>query len=200
MPETQQRIVPFVAMWSKEVEDLGLAPYNLVEGFLGPRDRRGVLWQTYGDALGEGDPLFAQVHPVRQKMCMEGPYCQVCGTILPPKKTPWLVPELSVTEWNTDLRSPNARPFVTHTPPCCQSCWPVAESLCPHLKRESFFRLIVRDYQPVGIFGDYWPSADPARSEKGLILRFGNPQWAQARKKFIAKQLVVQINRWKVVD
>jgi hypothetical protein len=201
--ETQQKlVVPFVALWSSEKEDVGKVGLEGDGNIDGPRDQRGIFWQPYGDTMGVGRPLFAEVHPIRQKMCMEGPYCQVCGTKMPNKNVPWIVPPATNSEWDRDLSSPDSRPFITHTPPTCRDCWPVAMTLCPHLKAHHFFKLIVKDYSIAGVFGDHFWRAHPfapIQGEQGLVLRFGNSQHAEARKGFVAKQLVVAINRWKVV-
>lgn len=197
-----QRKVPFVAMWSEEQDNIDPIRMNFENLIEGPRDNRGVFWQGYKDAMGEGRPVFAQVHPIRQKMCMEGPYCQVCGKQLPKRNVPWLMPRNG--DQPDDLIDRNARPFTTPTPPTCQDCWPVAEVQCPHLREHPFWHIIVKDYSLHGVYGDAFWRTGPLRTgqagERGLLLVFGNPDFPHLRNQFVAKQLVVKINRWRVVS
>lgn len=189
-----EKIVPWVALRKDEYDNVPPMPWA-PWGFDMPTDRRGVKWMLYGDSFS-GDPLFAHVHPVRQKMCMEDPRCQVCGRRINPNKTPWLLDD--------DMRDtdPNwlLNPIETHTPPTCEECWPKAKELCPHLRRTGGLRVYARKISVVGVFGDYYPSPDPERTETGLLLRFRNPKSPKMLRHFIAKQLVVEISRIKLAS
>jgi hypothetical protein len=76
---------PYIASWSEE----GDVPAAIVErpgrgiGYLDEtvidRDRRGVLWMRALSRPGFGEPLFAKVHPLRQRRAMGRLLCNVCA-------------------------------------------------------------------------------------------------------------------------
>lgn len=130
-------VVPFIATWSGEK---GIAAPSVVArltggiGYVGevPDDRdRGVLWLRSVDLRGRGRPLYAEVHPGRQRRAMRHELCQVCGEpadrddggvlwLLEDRRSDW-------KGWPHDLTT-------TH-PPICRRCVPVARAQCPHLWR-----------------------------------------------------------------
>ncbi|MFI6465648.1 hypothetical protein [Streptomyces sp. NPDC050538] len=103
-------------------------------GYVGevPDDRdAGVLWMRSVELRGRGRPLYAEVHPGRQRLAMRRELCQVCGEpadrndagvlwLLEDRRKDW-------TGWPDDLTT-------TH-PPICRPCVPIARAQCPNLWR-----------------------------------------------------------------
>lgn len=196
MTKTKKMPEPFVALREDERKELGVAKWT-PSGILGPRDKRGVYWCPYGGSM-TGETLFSQIHPVRHKMCMEGPYCQVCGTRLQPNRTPWI---LNGSGDPTVEELSNLQPFDTITPPTCQNCQQVARQVCPHLlKKGDTPRLLVKSFRIWGVYGDFHYDADPEKSERGIVVRFGTTTTKQTLPFLVAKQLVVEINRYRVLN
>jgi hypothetical protein len=83
-PEPKSIVAPYITKWSAEVDP----PASVIDvgGGIGyadekpnDRDQHGVLWARASRHPGEGRPLFAQVHPLRQRRAMRMLLCSVCG-------------------------------------------------------------------------------------------------------------------------
>jgi hypothetical protein len=187
--------VPFIARWSGEDCDNSSALQFDKNGLTGlPRDPRGVIWSPAGtDRCGE--PQFAQVHPGRQREAITTPLCQVCGTHLPQKWVPWLLPFNKTS--NAGLLSGRITIPVVSDPPTCEDCQALARLHCPAVSSNAGgISLEVRNYRPIGVCGDLYqmtPSGTVLRGSAPLI-RFGDPliSWV------LAKQLLVEIDRYRL--
>lgn len=175
--------VPWVARWTSEVRGYGYlaTPTGVRYRDETPDDRDlGVLWQREGDSRGLGEPQWAQMHTGRQHMAMVGPCCQVCGRVIEGKLT-WLLPI-----WES---KPRRGRLNTTTPPTCETCIPVARSLCPHLNAKGAVAFDVSGYRPWGVFGEVYTGV----GQHGKVL--GDVQFAQPDRLpwVLAKQLIVEI-------
>lgn len=128
---------PYITMWSEEQEP----PRPVIErrgrgvGYLDEtwfdRDDHGVLWDHAPHRPGHGQPMFAVVHPLRQRRAMHRLLCNVCGG--PADQTDdgtlWLV-----RDYRDDWPNwPNGMGAIE--PPVCAPCARVATRLCPSLRK-----------------------------------------------------------------
>lgn len=194
---------PFIALRADELTEIQQNKILFSEiGLLNARDDDGILWAPYGGSM-TGEVLFSQIHPVRQMMCMKGPYCQVCGTSLLGKFTPWILNGTSDWDEGNAEKIRDGKSIVTITAPTCVQCQQVAMKVCPHLlKNPNTARLLVRSYRPYGLFGDLVRSRDMTvlEEERAMVLKFGSDVYHRALPFFVAKQLVVEIRRYKVLN
>lgn len=128
---------PYITTWSEE-DDL---PVEIIERpgrgiayvdeTLIDRDNHGVLWYRTPSRPGEGEPMFAKVHPLRQRRAMRRLLCNVCAS--PADRTDdgilWLLRDHhdEGPGWPENLA-------VTE-PPICVRCVPLASRLCPALRK-----------------------------------------------------------------
>lgn len=106
-------IVPWNAAWSGE--DLyGIRPCRWAGGEL-------AVWQRHSP--GEGKPLFAKPHVVRQRRSIAELRCTVCGERTPPGDRWWF-----------RLGAPQDGLFMTTEAPVHHACALRALRLCPHLR------------------------------------------------------------------
>lgn len=145
MTETSNRInyaaltphTPYISSWSEEREP----PSRLVERpgrgiaytdeVMTDRDSRGVLWFRMPSHPGHGQPLFAKVHPLRQRRAMRRLLCNVCAK--PADRTDegvlWLLKD------HRDDWPDWPETMAVTEPPICVPCVRVASRLCPALRR-----------------------------------------------------------------
>ena len=123
----------------------------------GDRDERGVLWarcsQNRNGSTVLGKPRWSDVHPSRQRECMEQLLCQGCArqpsrTSLgylflasPPR-------DVSSAEWVEGYR--------TVQPPLCLAHAKIATERCGHLLREGAVALRARVPRLYGVLGTYY--------------------------------------------
>lgn len=158
------RPVPFVTQWTGELIDpaassLQVSPSRLTyadgQGGYIDRDSRGVLWMRYGNAPGEGEPLWAQVHVGRQRRAMRQARCQVCSVALDRERIPWLLPGQEAAI----IPDEDSQVAVTVTAPCCEACWDTADRLCPYLGRTTASqRGWLHGVRRWGVLGDVYGS------------------------------------------
>jgi hypothetical protein len=178
---------PYISTWSEETEP----PTPVIErpgrgiGYLDEtihdRDRHGVLWLRALSRPGEGQPLFAKVHPLRQRRAMRRLLCNVCGQ--PADRTEdgvlWLLKDHR-TDWPG---WPQA--MAVTEPPVCLPCVRLATRLCPALRREGAAAVRARNAPISGVHGTLF------RCEAGLpvamdevTVAYGDPRlrWLRAAK------------------
>lgn len=128
---------PYITQWSEErdppsqlVELLGRGIAYLDETLV-DRDDRGVLWLRTPSRPGHGQPLFAKVHPLRQRRAMRRLLCNVCGK--PADRNGegvlWLLRDFR-DDWPGWPEKMGAI-----EPPVCLPCVRVASRLCPALRK-----------------------------------------------------------------
>lgn len=105
--------VPWNASWSGEMR-YEVRPCRWVGGRL-------ALWQPH--ASGEGRPIFAKPHQVRQRMSIARGLCTVCGEQTPEEDRWWFGHGHFQEGW-----------FMTVEAPVHRVCAELALSLCPHLR------------------------------------------------------------------
>ena len=128
---------PYITSWSEEREPAaqlieqpgrGIAYRDEV---VTDRDSRGVLWYRASSRHGHGQPLFAKVHPLRQRRAMHRLLCNVCAK--PADQTDqgvlWLL-----RDFREDWPGWPERMGATE-PPVCAPCVRVASRLCPALRK-----------------------------------------------------------------
>ncbi|SDB96830.1 hypothetical protein F610DRAFT_00773 [Streptomyces sp. LaPpAH-199] len=114
----------------------------------GDRDAHGNLWGRMERVPG-GRVLFGEMDPERQRECMEGLLCQICGQ--PAEREGGTL----FFEW----QRPGAPPLrldriKTDMPPLCPPCVPLSLRHCPFLRRgESAVLLRVRKSILCGVGG-----------------------------------------------
>lgn len=107
--------VPWNAGWSSE-EAYEVRNCRWVGGKL-------ALWQPHSP--GEGRPIFAKPHSVRQRRSIVEMRCTVCG-----EKTPtW-------DRWWFGLGAMNDGLFMTTEAPVHRTCADLALQMCPHIKHQ----------------------------------------------------------------
>lgn len=119
--------VPWNAAWSGE-QRYEIRPCRWVGGML-------ALWSPH--APGEGKPLFAKPHMVRQRRSIAEMRCTVCG-----EKTP------TNDRWWFKLGRIEEGMFMTTEAPVHRVCADFALKVCPHLRgRESDLERMPNDYR-----------------------------------------------------
>lgn len=133
--------VPYISTWSGERTGsdghdriigrsdgtgIGYADETILD-----RDGFGVLWTRTISRIGDGRPLFKQIHAARQRRAMERLLCQVCAQPADRNELGvlWLIPGDYHDDWHNwpeGLCNPH--------PPMCQPCAEVSTALCPMLR------------------------------------------------------------------
>ncbi|WP_078971080.1 hypothetical protein [Streptomyces chattanoogensis] len=127
----------------------------------GPRDRdaRGVLWARCSQSrLGNtlhGKPRWRDVHPARQRECMEKLLCQGCVQQASRTSLGYLFlasppPDTTSNDWVEGYR--------TAQPPLCLEHAVIATEQCGHLLREGVVALRSRVPRLYGVLGMYYQS------------------------------------------
>lgn len=127
------------------------------------RDAEGILWpRVAGEEMGP--PLFADVHPLRQREAMEDPRRLLCQVGMGPATvTPdgvlWLVPRPTGSPADpVRIGWPAVR---TAEPPVCAAHAPVAARWCPRLRLGGYAAVLVRRAPLVAVQGTlYRPTGD----------------------------------------
>ncbi len=137
-PSMRPVVAPYVTAWNGEKTPpsvlisrpggIGYADESVYD-----RDEHGVLWRRMSLRRGVGRPVFAEVHPLRQRRAMRRLLCQVCGG--PADRSDdgvlWLLQDHR-EDWSD---WPN-RMGVTE-PPVCVPCVGLSVRLCPALRRRA---------------------------------------------------------------
>ncbi|MFI8294086.1 hypothetical protein ACIGBL_33650 [Streptomyces sp. NPDC085614] len=187
--------VPYIVPWTGE-QDITptVVPRGFGIGFLDDdlnvqyRDTYGALWTQRALGRGRGEPLFQNVHPLRQRRAMLHMLCQVCGQ-----------PAEDDNRGTLFLIGARAAAQIERTahPPLCPPCAQRAVSLCPHLIR-NHLALRSRRPTPWGIFGHrYAPGKPfPVSREQPEAMSYNNPdiRW------MLAGQIVVELRHCIGVD
>ncbi|HWC84337.1 MAG TPA: hypothetical protein VG756_30645 [Pseudonocardiaceae bacterium] len=175
--------VPYIALWSAEKLPAPLvlqssAGIRYADENLLDRDKDGVLWNRVQCRPGTGDPIYNQVHPLRQRKAMRNLWCQVCagpadhhddGTL-------WLLRDRR-SDW------PNWPEGIANThPPVCARCARVSVRICPWLK-PGF--VAVRAHSTVtGVIGAIYRAGRvfPRPTDDDDTVRYGDPllRWVRA--------------------
>lgn len=145
----------------------------------------GVNWIEYSNEPGVGEPLYGQVHSLRQIRCMKGPRCQVCGERFPADEpTTWV---LNNSIDRLIYENPEITRQLTQTPPTCKACIPAAILRCPHLIARAPVVLSVSKFNIWGVEGDLYASPDLV--QRGHVLPLGHRYlpW------LLGRQLVVEL-------
>ena len=176
-------IAPYITAWSAEERP----PMVLVERpgggiayadeTLADRDRNGVLWVRSQFRLGQGRPVFGQVHPMRQRRTMQRLLCQVCAG--PADRTEdgvlWLLKDHR-DDWPS---WPNGM-GVTE-PPICASCVRVSLRVCPALRKGA---AVVRagSFVAAGVHGILYRSDPKLAATGAATVTFEDPaiRWVRA--------------------
>ncbi|HEX5117120.1 MAG TPA: hypothetical protein VFW65_18155 [Pseudonocardiaceae bacterium] len=181
-------VVPYVAVWSDErtvrttVVQRGRWGIGYADEVLTDRDRDGVLWTRTVSRPGHGRPLYAKLHPLRQRRAMRRLLCQVCGQ--PADYTDqghlWLAIEQQ-EKW-PGWPENSINPF----PPLCLGCAVRSVRLCPPLRRGFVaFRAHSTLYGVIGVrfrSGPTYPAVALAADDGGVPVAFTDPaiHWMQA--------------------
>lgn len=105
--------VPWNAGWTGE-ERFELRPCRWADGQL-------ALWQPHQP--GEGKPIFAQPHSVRQRRSIAEMRCTVCGERTDPSDRWWFGLGNFIGDW-----------WMTNEAPVHRRCADHAFTVCPHLR------------------------------------------------------------------
>src|SRR5690606_9500589 len=145
---TAKMVVPYITSWDSELKSIASPTHRLevrdvpTRGGLvrevyysdeipHDRDPAGVLWGRQISRRGQGKPMFSKVHAGRQRRAVMKALCQVCG---PPHKPS---PEgRRGVRAGDGTRHWNEREYtLTGNPRSCAACVPVAQGLCPAVRR-----------------------------------------------------------------
>lgn len=156
----------------------------------------GVTWLKMSNEQGSGDPLFSQVHTLRQVRCMKGPRCQVCGARLPRNEPiSWLLNGVTDTAVY-NVVSAGSGDMLTQTPPVCRDCIPRALLRCPHLSAlANPIVLHVTGFERWGVQGDLYASASDVKRNE--VLPFGHPylRWMLGRQMVVKLTNYIEVGR-----
>jgi hypothetical protein len=161
------------------------------------RDLREVLWarcsQNTRDSRGmpTGRPLYAFLHPSRQRECMEQMRCQVCAQ---PAKTPLGYVFLAGPEEGSD----ESTQVLAAQPPVCAKHIRSSAQLCPHLDNRPRVYLVQRAplFGVTGTVYGYGTDGVTVVASPKEPLPYGHPNTAT----FLASQLVRRLSAFRVVD
>jgi len=173
----KDRPVPWITRWSGEVS---FDKYQMTIERTGVRlhypdgnenrEANGVLWKREGITRA-GSPQYSQINTYRQRAAMRKRLCQVCGTKINERPIRWLMNEKALTPQEDGTA-------ITMSAPTCESCIPLALSVCPHLKSEPTIILKVLDYEPWGVYGQAVhldPETGKAQDLRGVYIEYANP-------------------------
>jgi hypothetical protein len=133
-------VVPYIGSWTGEQRCAlrlawrgnrgGRIRLGYVDETSFDRDKRGVLWQRHTARIGQGRPLFAVVHPLRQRRVMSRLLCQVCGHAADHTEegSLWLLPSQEAATFDAE------NGLMTRHPPLCLSCARMSVQVCPGMK------------------------------------------------------------------
>jgi hypothetical protein len=176
-------VTPYITAWSAEKDP----PVMLVERpaggiaywdeAMGDRDRHDVLWFRTPYRLGQGQPVFGQVHPVRQRRTMQRLLCQVCAG--PADKTQdgvlWLL-----KDHREDWPSWPDGMGVTE-PPICVPCVRTSIRMCPALRKGA---ALVRagSFVVAGVHGTLYRGSPKLAAVGAATVTFEDPaiRWVRA--------------------
>jgi hypothetical protein len=176
--------VPYVARWSAEkvldaplVETMaGIAYANELSV---DRDQYGLLWSRITSRQGVGEPLYRQMHPLRQRRAMQRLLCQVCARPADHNEqgTLWLIQDQRGQWPGWPEQAQN-----TH-PPLCLRCAAISVKSCPWLKL-GYVAVRAKSFVSGawgGLYRTGWPDRRPLLADTAT-LQFGNPRlhWLQA--------------------
>lgn len=108
--------VPWNAAWTGEDGAFEIRPCRYAQGQL-------AVWQPHRP--GEGRPMFAEPHMVRQRRSIAEMLCTVCGEPTKAGQRWWFQHGQNVEEW-----------FMTTEAPVHRRCADHALAVCPHLRRQ----------------------------------------------------------------
>ena len=203
LPQWKGLPVPWVARWSAQVspETYGVkvvqtqgGGYHLRVEYPEDnwRDQHGTLWQHEG-LVRAGEPQFGMVSTWRQRAAMVKRLCQVCGSKIEGKMTPWILDMME-----SDMVEILDGDPLTATAPVCESCIPLARRLCPHLSKGGSKVYDVLEYELWGVFGEVvtMTEAGPKRFQTNLGYRedYGENFSFES---VLAKQQVVKLTKFK---
>ncbi len=190
---------PYIASWTDEE----VPPTAIIErpgrgiGYadetIHDRDRNGVLWLRALSRPRQGQPLFAKVHPLRQRRAMRRLLCNVCAS--PAHRSEdgvlWLLKDHR-TDW------PGWPQHMALTePPVCLPCVRRSVRLCPALRREGAVAIRVRHAPISGVYGTlYRCEGGLAVATEDTTVSFDDPRvcWMRAAK------LVREVGDCAIVD
>ena len=165
--------MPYVAAWSAEAAtdvasadlitrtDLatGRVQLRYLDERPEDRDGHGVLWHRVAELQGRGEPLFTQLHTVRQRRVMSLGLCQVCAA----PASAWMTTEAMWEEHCAILG--RSRPFQIFDPPVCLECAERARRFCPAIGGGHVF-LAPRAWAITSVRG---PVLDPLHERFGEV-------------------------------
>lgn len=195
------QVVPWVTAWSLEMQHTSPVAWSPM-GIAAPDgqhlDMLGVTWLKMSNEPGSGEPMFSQVHTLRQIRCMRGPRCQVCGERLgiDGAPVPWLLNGATDTALYDLVTRGTAQALLTQTPPTCESCIPRALLRCPHLSAlANPITLHVTSYEKWGVQGDLY--ADSTTVKQGEVLPFHHPylRWMLGRQMVVKLTEFIEVGR-----
>jgi hypothetical protein len=174
---------PYVTQWSEEREP----PCQVIERpgrgiayldeMVSDRDSRGVLWFRTPSHPGHGEPLFAKVHPLRQRRAMLRLLCNVCAGPADQNEEGvlWLL-----RDFRDDWPGWPENMGVVE-PPVCVPCVRVASRLCPAL-RKGAIAVRVRHAPVAGVRGLLYRSGGGLAPVPEITLAYEDPRvrWVRA--------------------
>lgn len=182
---------PYIAQWSAESEPSSHIVERPGRGIgyldetLSDRDDRGVLWFRTLSMPGKGHPLFAKVHPLRQRRAMRRLLCGVCAK--PADRTTdgvlWLIRDFrdDWPGWPEEMGAVE--------PPVCVPCVRLASRLCPAL-RQGAVAVRVRHAPIMGVRGELYRCSGPKPEAVGdITLTYNDPRLPWLRAINLVRQL-----------
>lgn len=147
---------PWNASWTAE-ERFEVRPCRYAQG-------RRAIWQPHRP--GEGRPIFAKPHSVRQRRSIAELRCTVCGEPVSLNDAWWF----GLGEWHEASRG-----FRTDEAPVHRECAELAMRVCPHIRKEGLepapfpkgFKTLLSMIGGEDVKRDFGLSVDPANPVVG---------------------------------
>ncbi|MFI9627431.1 hypothetical protein [Streptomyces sp. NPDC052042] len=137
------------------------------------RDHHGNLWVRMQESTG-GRVRYECMHVQRQRACMEGMLCQICGGPADRNEQGWLF---------LDWRRPDSPPSwpeksITSMPPLCNEHARVSVRQCPFLRTADHAVLRVRKPQLYGVSGAVYQLTDTGwrTFDNDVLAPYGKPR------------------------
>jgi hypothetical protein len=175
---------PYIVSWSEETD----VPPSVIErpgrgiGYLDEtvfdRDRNGVLWLRALSRRGAGEPVFAKIHPLRQRRAMRRMLCSVCAQPADRNEDGvlWLLKDHR-EDWPGWPEG-----MALNEPPVCMPCARLSSRMCPKL-RGGAVALRVRDAPISGVYGKVYDCNGPlpvARAARTVTFESPAIRWVVA--------------------
>lgn len=151
---------------------------------LADRDQFGVLWTRVLSHRGDGDPVYDQQHPLRQREAMSSLLCQVCAAPADQNEygTLWLLHDHR-EDWPGWPEG-----MANSHPPLCRRCATISIRHCPSFA--SGFVAVRAHSIPLGVRGAFYCRGPLTPRQVDVItVRYDDPARHRVRAALLLRKL-----------